>query len=561
MLIEITIENFAIIESLHLNFYQGMNALTGETGAGKSIIIDAMGLLAGGRGSVEMIRQGADRCRLEGVFEWPTQEAFDHLLVELGLDREEDFLIVQRDMALTGKSICRVNGRVMTLANLRKIGAFLVDIQGQNDHQALLQPDQHLRLVDEFGDAKFTAQLSRYQEEYQNFRKLQKKVMQIKQNEQSYVQRMDMLHFQLDELAQANLQLGEEEALIEERDKLANFQKIVDALAATYQLLTQDGQGTTDQLSQATGQMEGIAALDKEYERMAESLQSAYYLVQEATSDLSRQIDSLEFDGQRLEEVYDRLEVIRQLKRKYGDSIEAVLAYYEQITKEVAEADHSDEQLAALSEALEQKQALVTSLAQTLHEKRQQIAKRLEQGILRELKELYMENTDFQIRFDTQVELGERGMDKVAFYLSTNPGEPLKPLVKVASGGELSRILLALKTVFSENQALTSIVFDEVDTGVSGRVAQAIAQKIATIGRRSQVLCITHLPQVAAFADYQYFIKKEVTDGRTKTTVECLSNEERVHEVARMLAGAEVTKLTVQHAEELLAIAKQEKTS
>lgn len=561
MLIEITIENFAIIESLHLNFYQGMNALTGETGAGKSIIIDAMGLLAGGRGSVDMIRQGAEKCRLEGVFEWPTQEAFLELAETLGIDQEEDFLIVQRDMSIAGKSICRVNGRVMTLANLRKIGAFLVDIQGQNDHQALLQPEQHLRLVDEFGTPEFTAKVNAYQQVYHEYRMIEKKVKQIKENEQSYVQRMDMLHFQLDELAQADLQVGEEELLIEERDKLANFQKIVDTLGLTYQLLTQDGQGTTDQLSQAMGQVENISSLDKDYEKMAESLQSAYYLVQEVTSDLSRQLDSLEFDEQRLEEIYARLEVIRQLKRKYGESIEAVLAYYEQISKEVADADHSDEQLAYLVEQLTEKEALVNEKAQELHDMRQEIAEKLEQGILQELKELYMENTDFQVRFDSTSEPTDRGIDKVAFYLSTNLGEPLKPLVKVASGGELSRILLALKTVFSRNQALTSIVFDEVDTGVSGRVAQAIAQKIATIGQRSQVLCITHLPQVAAFADHQYFIQKEVLEGRTKTTVHLLSATKRVQEVARMLAGAEVTPLTLEHAQELLEIAKQEKTS
>lgn len=560
MLIEMTIENFAIIESLHLNFYQGMNALTGETGAGKSIIIDAMGLLAGGRGSVEMIRQGADKCRLEGVFEWPTQANFTRLAQELGLDEEEDFLIVQRDMSSSGKSICRVNGRVMTLANLRKIGAFLVDIQGQNDHQALLQPEQHLRLVDEFGDEPFLAALADYRETYQEFRALEKRVQQIKQNEQSYVQRMDMLHFQLDELAQADLQLGEEEALSEERDKLANFQKIVDALSASYGVLTQDGQGASDQLSQALSEMQGISNLDKDYEKMAESLQSAYYLVQEVTSDLSRQLDALEFDGQRLEAVYDRLELIRQLKRKYGDSIDAILAYYEQIQTEVADATDSDGQFAQLIETLAQKEQLVTTKAKALHEKRQQIAADLEQGVLDELQALYMENTDFKIRFEP-TELNERGQDKVAFYLSTNLGEPLKPLVKVASGGELSRILLALKTVFSRNQALTSIVFDEVDTGVSGRVAQAIAEKIATIGRRAQVLCITHLPQVAAFADQQYFIQKEVMDGRTKTSVHLLSPEKRVAEVARMLAGAQVTKLTVEHAQELLDIANQTKTS
>lgn len=560
MLIEMTIKNFAIIENLHIPFYAGMNALTGETGAGKSIIIDAMGLLAGSRSSIEMIRQGAERCQLEGIFEWPQQTEFQVIADELGIDREEDFLVVQRDIAITGKSICRVNGRALTLANLRRLGLYLVDIQGQNDHQALLQPEQHGTLLDSFGTTDFFLKKKQYYQVYQEWRLLQKRVREIQKNEQSFVQRMDMLHFQLDEISEANLQLGEEELLIAERDKLMNFQKIMDAFSSSYQALIHDGQGAVDQVSFALNELQGVAQLAKEYGKLTESLQTAYYLLQDVTADLSRQVDLLEFDEQRLEEVVARLEVVKQLKRKYGESIEEILAYYQQILIEVAEADHSDERLDELVQQLAEKEEVVTKLAAELHEIRQNIAKKLEVEILQELTELYMENTRFDIRvIKLEDHFHETGYDEVSFYLSANPGEPLKPLAKVASGGELSRILLALKTVFSRNQGITSIVFDEVDTGVSGRVAQAIAEKIAMIGKQSQVLCITHLPQVAAFADYQYFISKVVENGRTKTDVCLLSDTQRIEEVARMLSGAEVTTVTKEHAQELLELAAKEK--
>ncbi|KAF1303237.1 DNA repair protein RecN [Candidatus Enterococcus willemsii] len=556
MLLELTIENFAIIPSLHLSFHEGMTALTGETGAGKSIIIDAMGLLAGSRGSSDYIRQGADKCLLEGLFELPKQSSCVQLLDELGIEHEEDVLIVQRDMSVSGKSVCRVNGRIVTLTNLRRIGMYLVDIQGQNEHQELLQPERHLALVDSFGSESFKQQLADYQIKYSEFRQLEKQVHSIQANEQSYVQRIDMLQFQQEEIQQAELQPNEEEQLIEERDKLSNFQKILDGLTQSYQLLSSEESNSLDGVSMALNELQGISHLDAEYEQISENVQSAYYLLQEAASDLSRQIDHLELDEERLEEVVSRLETIRQLKRKYGESIPAILAYYEEISRELSEVNMSEEQLEELEKRLAFKQQEIWQLAERLHVQRKNIAAGLEKAILQELSELYMENAQFDVHFHSEKNLRETGFDQVEFYLTTNPGEPLKPLVRVASGGELSRILLALKTIFSKAQGMTSIVFDEVDTGVSGRVAQAIAEKIAKIATDSQVLCITHLPQVAAVADYQYFISKSVKEGRTETKVEQLTSDERVNEIARMLSGAEITDLTLEHARELLTAAQ-----
>ena len=556
MLVELGIKNFAIISSLRLQFHDGMTALTGETGAGKSIIIDAMGLLCGSRGSTDYIRQGSNKCSLEGLFEVPTDSQFTELLHELGIETEDELLIVQRDISQSGKNICRVNGRTLTLSNLRRIGAFLVDIQGQNEHQELLQPDRHLHLLDQFGGKKFQELLAKYRQAFEKFQHLKQQMRKIQANEQSYVQRMDMLRFQQDEIANANLLPNEEEELTEERAKLGNYQKIVDSLAHSYALLTNDEGNSLDGIGAALTSMQDIAHLDSEYETVSENLQSAFYLLQEAAGDISRQFDSLSFDEGRLEEVNQRLELIQQLKRKYGQTVSEVLAYYEEITKELTESAYTEGQLEQLAKEVSAQEEVASHFAEQLHQERKKIAYKLSLAIVTELKELYMEHSQFEVRFmNSKKILQEDGFDEVEFYLTTNPGEPLKPLVKVASGGELSRMLLALKTIFSQNQGITSIVFDEVDTGVSGRVAQAIAEKIAKIAANSQVLCITHLPQVAAIADYQYYIKKEINQGRTQTIVSELEPQNRVYEIARMLAGSEVTELTMEHAKELLAMA------
>jgi len=553
MLLELSIENFAIIKQLHLTFHKGMTALTGETGAGKSIIIDAMGLLAGGRGSTDYIRQGKQKCVLEGLFELPKHSSFKVLLDDLGIDQRDELLIIQRDITSSGKSICRVNGRIVTLGNLKKIGAYLVDIQGQNEHQDLLQAEKHLQLVDSFGSQSFKDQLTDYQKKYDEYRELEKRVRAIQENEQSYIQRIDMLNFQKKEIEEADLQTDEEEKLVEERDKLANFQKIVDAFAKSHEILAGESGNSLDGIGEAAQEIQEVAYLDKEYEQINENVQNAYYLLQDAAGEVSSILDQMELDEGRLEEVNARLEVIRQLKRKYGESIAAVLSYYEKISAELEQVDVTGNKLEEMQAALVQKYQNVWEIAESLHTQRKQIAQKLEKDILQELADLYLENTQFEVRFfEEKKELNRNGLDQLAFYLTTNPGEPLKPLAKVASGGELSRMLLALKSIFSKAQEKTSIVFDEVDTGVSGRVAQAIAEKISGIAYGSQVLCITHLPQVAAAGDYQYLISKEVQNGRTKTTVQEIDTTERVQEIARMLSGAEITDLTMENAKEML---------
>ena len=557
MLQELSVKNFAIISSLQLEFQMGMTVLTGETGAGKSIIIDAMGLLTGGRGSSDYIRQGANKCTLEGLFSMPKSQELKQLLEELGIETEEDSLVIQRDISASGKNVCRVNGRIVNITNLKRIGEYLVDIHGQNEHQELMQSERHIDMLDEFGGKKLLAVKEKYTRAYQEYRALEAKVRKRQKNEKEFAQRMDMLHFQSDEIASAQLVAGEEEQLLEERNKLNNFQKIADALTISYAALNGEDDSSLDKIGTSMNELASIESLDSEYKTLSDTVQNAYYLLQEASGDLSRLIDGLELDEGRLNEVENRLELIRQMKRKYGDSIETILSYYEEITKELAEADFLEGGTGDLEALLAEKQQAAHQQALTLRKERKRLAKELEQQILTELKELYLERTEFEVRFTELEHLQENGLDGVELYITTNPGEPLKPLVRVASGGELSRVMLAMKTIFSQTQGITSIVFDEVDTGVSGRVAQAIADKIYQISENSQVLCITHLPQVAAVADEHYFIEKEIVAGRTETSVRILSEKERVNEIARMLAGSEITKLTIEHAQELLAMAKK----
>ena len=559
MLQELSVKNFAIISSLQLDFQMGMTVLTGETGAGKSIIIDAMGLLTGGRGSSDYIRQGATKCTLEGLFSMPKNQELIDLLMELGIEMDEETLVVQRDISTSGKNVCRVNGRMVTITNLRKIGEYLVDIHGQNEHQELMQNEKHIQMLDDFGGKNLLKAKEVFQKHYIEYQSIEKKVRNHQKNEKEFAQRMDMLQFQCEEIKAAQLVAGEEELLAEERAKLSNFQKIASALTTSYGAINDEGTNSLDNVALAMNELTSIEHLDNEYKKISDAIQTSYYLLQEASGDLTRLIDGLELDGNRLDEVENRLELIRQMKRKYGESIESILIYYQEITSELAEVDFLEGKTGQLEELLVEKKKQSLESASELSKLRKKTARQLESSILKELKELYMARTKFEVKFlpVPSNQLTEEGIDQVEFYITTNPGEPLKPLVRVASGGELSRVMLALKTIFSKSQGITSIVFDEVDTGVSGRVAQAIADKIYQISENSQVLCITHLPQVAAVADSQYFIEKKIVGNRTETKVRVLDLNERINEIARMLAGSEITKLTVEHAKELLKMAKK----
>lgn len=565
MLQELTIKDFAIIQDLNLSFNRGMTVLTGETGAGKSIIIDAVGLLAGGRGSSEFIRHGATKCVLEALFSLDGNPGTHELLKTYGIDSDEDTVIIQRDIHRSGKSVCRINGRLVTIAILRLIGESIIDIHGQNEHQELMNPERHLSMLDQFGDKELFLLKKSYQETYTHYRQVKKAYDKWQNGEQELAQRLDMLQYQTNEIEMAELLDGEEEELLEEKNLLLNYQKIMSALSISYDVLQGDDVNGIDLIGNAMTEMSSLEDIDDKFKNLSEAISSSYFQLQEAASDILRELDQMAYDEDRLNEIEKRLEIIKQLKRKYGDSIGEIKSYYEKIAAELEQIVNRENHLTNMTDELARLSEELVKRGSQLSKKRRKVAKDIEQSIHEQLKELYMEKVVFEVQFFKTVATfssegaHESGFDEVEFYIATNMGEPLKPLARVASGGELSRMMLAMKTIFSKSQGITSIIFDEVDTGVSGRVAQAIANKIYMVAVHSQVLCITHLPQVAAMADNHLYISKSVENDRTKTHVNSLVSLEKIEEIARMLAGTEITKLTLEHAKELTVLAETEK--
>lgn len=559
VLAELSIRNFAIIESLTVSFERGLTVLTGETGAGKSIIIDAISLLAGGRGSSEFVRFGEKRAELEGLF---LIEDDHHpciqKCVEVGIDVQDGMVILRRDIGANGKSVCRVNGKLVTIAVLREVGRLLVDIHGQHDNQELMDEHQHLHLLDEYGGVEIVQAKKVYQELYKRFVEISSRLKSLTENEQEMAHRLDLIQFQLNEIETAHLQPNEDVKLQEERKQIVNFEKVFNALQSAYDALQGEQRGL-DWLGLAMSHIDDVSDLNDSLQTLSETLSNHYYLIEDLTYQLRNELDTLEFDPERLNSIEDRLNEINHLKRKYGQSVEEILSYAAQIEEEIETITNRDSHLHAIREELQSIRKDLLVEAKNVTQIRKKWAKKLTENITEELKALYMAKTTFAVQFlKDELEdskFTQEGIDQVEFYISTNPGEPLKPLAKVASGGELSRIMLAMKSIFSKHQGITSIIFDEVDTGVSGRVAQAIGEKIFRVSEGSQVLCITHLPQVAAMADTHLFISKEIIDGRTKTNVKPLNEEEKIKEIGRMIAGVEVTELTKQHAKELLQLA------
>jgi DNA repair protein RecN (Recombination protein N) len=560
MLQELSIQNFAIIPKLNISFQPGMTVLTGETGAGKSIIIDAVGLLTGGRGSQDFIREGADKAVLQGLIDVEPGQPITQLLDELGIPLEDNQLLIHRELHKSGRNVIRVNGSLVNATTLKEIGQHLVDIHGQNEHQELMQVERHLSLLDEYGKKTIGPVLEKYRVAYDTYRSLESAFHKRQADEQAWAQRLDMLSFQSKELADASLVEGEEEMLEAEYQELTNFQDVLAALSKAHEALDGDWDNNgLETISTAMSAMEDIEELSPKYATLTEAVRGAYYELQEAASEILSVRDGLEFDEERLREVDDRLNLIRSLERKYGATITDVLAHQAKVDAELAEMGGGEQSAAELAEQVEAAEQKARTLAEKLHELRLKAAKQLATKIHEQLSDLYMEKAVFSAHITELKELNATGLDAVEFYIQTNPGEGAKPLVKIASGGELSRMMLAMKTIFSREQGITSIIFDEVDTGVSGRVAQAIAEKIAVIGRYSQVLTITHLPQVAAVADNHYFIEKQVVGDRTETSIHTLSEDERVNEVARMLSGDELTDAAKENARDLIqrAIAKR----
>ena len=550
MLLEISIKNFAIIEAISLNFEKGMTVLTGETGAGKSIIIDAMNMMLGARATTDVIRHGAPKAEIEGLFSVENSHALQMIFDEQGIELGDE-IIIRREILQNGRSVSRVNGQMVNLSVLRSIGQYLVDIHGQHDQEELMRPQLHIQMLDGFGDADFLKLKQAYQTNFDAYRKMRKQLLEIKKNQEEHKARIEMLEFQMAEIESASLQPGEDLKLNQERDKLLNHKNIADTLTNAYTMLDNEEFSSLANVRSAMNDMESLEDYDAEYREISSSLSESYYVLEDVTKRLEDIIEDLDFDGNRLMQIESRLDLIHSITRKYGGNVDDVLMYFAKITEEYNLLTGNNLSSDDMEAELKKLEVSLVDLATNLASARHNLAQQLETEIQQELKDLYMDKARFQVQF-TKGKFTREGNESVEFYISTNPGEDFKPLVKVASGGELSRLMLAIKSAFSRKEGKTSIVFDEVDTGVSGRVAQAIAQKIHKIGQHGQVLAISHLPQVIAIADYQFFIEKISNDHSTVSTVRLLTVEERVEEVAKMLAGENVTEAALSQARELL---------
>lgn len=571
MLAALSIRNLAVIESVTVSFHEGFHVLTGETGAGKSIIIDALSLIIGGRGSADMIRYGCEKADVEALFELPADHPVWEVLAKLGIHATpEEYLVIRRELSIQGKSLSRINGQLINLTMLREIGDHLVNIHGQHEHQSLLKVDQHLSLLDTYGEASIAPVKAAYQEVYERHRALRKELLELQDTSQKSFQKLDLYRFQIDEITSAELVVGEDEVLLEEKRRLANSEKMMDAVGDAYQHIY--GNKGLDAISKVLSRLEDISAFDPaRVSPIVEQLQSAYYQMEDVAYQLRDYREDIEFNPARLADVEERLDLINTLRRKYGDSIEEILSYLDKIYRETEMIENKDEMILKLQAQVDREFAQLVSLARKLSALRKQSAVQLAAVMEQELKSLQMERTRLEVKLEmmeaqdgyeldgVKIRFTKHGFDAAEFLISPNPGEPLRSLHKIASGGELSRLMLALKSIFASIDRVPVLVFDEVDTGVSGRAAQSIAEKMSSLSRQCQVFSITHLPQVACMSDHQYLIQKDVIDQRTMTQVQELSDEGRIKELARMLGGVEITEKTLHHAQEMLILADTRK--
>jgi DNA repair protein RecN (Recombination protein N) len=556
MLTELIIRDFAIIDELRLNFRPGFTALTGETGAGKSIILDAMTLALGGRADTTMVRAGCERAYVEAAFELnPTmQAAVAPILAAEDLDGEgAQFLLLTRELRMNGRNLCRINGRAANLSILREIGEYLVGIHGQGEHLALLKSQAHLPLLDAYAGLDSERQI--LTAAVKQARADQRELADLRRNEQLLMQRLDLLRFQVEEIDAARLTVGEEEELRAEAQRLANVGQLTQFTAETLALLSEGDEGllaAADLFNQAERAMSHLARLDPTQEGLLERLQGLAFQLEELSDELRHYQEGLEFDPARLGFVEERLQLLTRLKRKYGDDVAAILQTREAAAVELGKIERSEERVAELELFIERQLKTVGKLAEALSAKRQAAAGKLARGVERELADLQMEGAQFAVDFrrEADVENGafvgdgrfafdQTGIDKVEFLMSANLGEPPKPLAKVASGGETARLMLALKAVLAEADATPTLIFDEIDQGIGGRVGEVVGRKLwgLTAVNQRQVIVVTHLPQLAGYGDAHFYVSKQAVDGRTKTIVANLDIPGRIEELAAMLGA------------------------
>lgn len=560
MLLQLNISNFALIENLSISFEKGFNVFSGETGAGKSILIDAISYVLGGKFSRDFIRTGENRTYVEAIF------SIENDKIKRILDEEEieyeDIIIISRETFQSGKSIIKVNGRSVLVSNLRKITSTLIDIHGQHENQNLLDPVKHITYLDEYSSKDIGDLLLKYKSKFDELKQIESKISELKGKDGDRDREIDFLKFQIDEIKSAKLDLNEEGELEKKFSILSNAEKIGSVLSNCYSMLYEGTEGASsiyDALGQVYRELNGIEKHIESIKPITSSLEGIYYDLEEYISEIRKIKDSVYYDENELEFINSRMYLISSLKKKYGNTIKDIMDYYSKIEKQYDELINISEVINKLNNDEVQLKNELSDFSEEIHKIRVLYSKKLEKLITNELSYIGMNNSTFSISIEGTEEFTPIGKDKVQFLISTNPGEPLKPLEKVVSGGELSRVMLALKTVFVDKDEIPSVIFDEIDTGISGRIAQCVGEKMYNVSLCHQVFCVTHLPQIASISDAHYLVSKEIVGEKTFTIVERLSKEEKELEVAKMIGTSEVTKITLEHARELIKMSDAKK--
>lgn len=553
MLLQLNISNFALIEKLSISFNEGFNVFSGETGAGKSITIDAINFVLGGKFNKDLIRTGETKTFVEAVFTIDTDKTRERL-TELDIEYD-DIVIISRETFTTGRSIIKVNNKSIIVSNLKGLSETLLDIHGQHENHNLLDDSKHIDYLDNFIGDKISKKLYDYSTLYKKLCEVKEKIYSLQGNEGEREKKVNYLKYQIDEINAAKLIPKEDEELQERYQVLTHAEKISGVLNMSYKMLYGGEDSETSIFDGLAYVIKDMRSIEKHMEKVkdiANSLEEAYYNIEQNISDIRNIKDSIYYDNDELSTINNRMYQIGNYKKKYGSTIEEILKYRDKIQKEYEELTNSEEIINSLKEEQDKLESNISLLAQELHDIREKEAEQLQNKIMEELSYIGLEKSLFRINVEIQDKLSSKGFDKVIFMISANPGEPLKPLEKVASGGELSRIMLALKTVFVDKDNIPTVIFDEIDVGISGRIAQRVAEKMFLISTKHQVLCVTHLPQIAAMSEEHFLVFKDVKDDKTYTNIKRLEKHEKEYEIARMIGGAEVTKVTLDNACEII---------
>ncbi|MGI6669219.1 MAG: DNA repair protein RecN [Acetivibrionales bacterium] len=568
MLIQLEIQDVALIDKVSIELGAGLNILTGETGAGKSIIIDSINAILGSRVSKDIVRTGSEKALIEAVFLIDADKVKD-VMNDMGMEPEEDgTIILSREISLSGRNTCRVNGKMVAASFLRAIGERLIDIHGQQDNQSLLKTENHIELLDSFGGEKIQSIKREYLSLLDQYKKTKAELKTLSGDPGERERKTDLLRYQVNEIKGAKLVPEEDTRLSKQKMLLVNAEKIAGSLSVCYSLLSSGearGRSALDIMNEALSHLNTISGMEESYEELSKRLQDVIYQLEDIVGDVRKHHENVEYDPALLEEIEERLDLIYKLKRKYGPGIEDVLQYCSTAEKQLEELENSGEIETALREKLEELDMRLFEVSRLLNAERKKAAMMLEERIGRQLDDLEMKNASFKvdIRMDTTAEgTGERkytqyGLDRVEFLISPNAGEPLKPLARIASGGEMARIMLAIKTILADVDSMPTLIFDEIDNGISGKAARKVGEKLSYISGRHQVICVTHLPQIACMADHHYLIEKFTDDNRTRTMVRKLEGNSKVTEIARLIGGTDISDTSLKYAEEMINNAKK----